>query len=137
MKTNQGFNLIEIMIGITIVGLLLAFAVPVYQRYIERADVNGCFNFITPARMTADILIQNNTGSSLNILGASDIGLQDGFLSDENDCETINIANQNVNGDIDINATVRGNTLRWRRNGLDGTWVCSSSDASLGIEICP
>jgi type IV pilus assembly protein PilA len=49
-KTAQGFTLIELMIVVTIVGVLAAVATPVYQNYVARSQVTAGLAEITTAR---------------------------------------------------------------------------------------
>ena len=37
MEKRKGFTLIEIMIVVTIIGILLSIALPAYERYVEEA----------------------------------------------------------------------------------------------------
>jgi len=43
MDKQQGFTLIELMITVVIIGLLAAIAIPAYQDYTGRAQVNEAF----------------------------------------------------------------------------------------------
>jgi prepilin-type N-terminal cleavage/methylation domain-containing protein len=38
--TDKGFTLVELMIAAAIIGVLAAFAIPIYNNYIERAKVS-------------------------------------------------------------------------------------------------
>lgn len=44
MKTQGGFTLIEIMIVIAIIGVLVAIAMPNYQKLVKRASEGACLS---------------------------------------------------------------------------------------------
>ncbi len=44
MRASQGFTLIEMMIVVTIIGILASLAIPAYQDYIARAQVEEAIN---------------------------------------------------------------------------------------------
>lgn len=50
MKHQNGFTLIELMVVITILGILLSVALPSYQTYIQRAEVTEAMSLGDHAR---------------------------------------------------------------------------------------
>jgi len=139
MRTSYGFNLVELMVAVAVIGILAGIAVPGYQQYVARAAIDSCYKFITPARMTADYSIQNNNGLATGAFSASprdDLGLSGG-----NTCTNVVVGNLDGvnNGDIDISGVIRGNTMRWRRDGANGIWACTTTvgDSSLSPQVCP
>ncbi|MBT8090626.1 MAG: pilin [Gammaproteobacteria bacterium] len=50
MSRQHGFTLIELMIVVAIVGILAAVAMPMYQRYVIRAQVSEGLNLSSAAK---------------------------------------------------------------------------------------
>jgi len=141
MNTSKGFTLIELMITLTVVGLLASFAIPAYIKSPHRADVDRCFNHITPARFTADLIIQDQGGSATGIT-VNTLGLFQGTTSTSGSapgCESVSVSGLDsaVAGDILISGTASGNRMDLARNGANGVWTCTSSLSELAIEKCP
>jgi len=49
---SGGFTLIELMIGVAIMAIIVAFAVPAYQDYTVRAKVSECILGAAPAKLS-------------------------------------------------------------------------------------
>ena len=54
MRRPDGFTIIELMIVMTVIGILSALAIPVYQGYVTRAKVAEATNLIPPFRTAVE-----------------------------------------------------------------------------------
>lgn len=61
MTTRQtGFTIIEIMIVIAIIGIALAFAIPMYQDYSTRTRFTECLNLQAPSKLKLSEYVISN-----------------------------------------------------------------------------
>ena len=71
-KFQQGFNLIELMIVIAILGILMAIAIPAYQDYAVRAKVSEGINLAGASKLgvaetysSTGVLVSTNASAGL------------------------------------------------------------------------
>lgn len=75
-QLQKGFTLIELMIVVTIIGILAAIALPAYQGYVARTQVTEAFNLLGGLK-TPQAEYCSQTGgysSDLAIFGATTAG---------------------------------------------------------------
>jgi type IV pilus assembly protein PilA len=58
MKLHRGFNLIELMVVITIIALLTALAIPAYQNYTIRTKLGEVFTLASAAKTNVTAFYQ-------------------------------------------------------------------------------
>lgn len=70
-NTKQyGFNLIELMIVMTIIGVLSAIALPVYQDYTSKAQINSAYQSLSALRTPLELaILERRTINSATDLG--------------------------------------------------------------------
>jgi len=59
-KHSRAFTLIEVLIVVAIVGILAALALPSYNDYIRRAQIQEAFGFLTDYRAKMEQYFQDN-----------------------------------------------------------------------------
>jgi type IV pilus assembly protein PilE len=62
LPSCKGFNLIELMVTVAIIGILASIAIPSYSRYIERAKASDAVNVLAATAISMDQKLQD-TGS--------------------------------------------------------------------------
>lgn len=60
MNAQKGFTLIEIMIVIAIVGILAAIAIPQYQTYVAKSQVNRVITETAAVRTAIELCVAEN-----------------------------------------------------------------------------
>ena len=60
LKNNAGITLIELLLAVAILGLLVAIALPSYNRYVERTKIAAAVTDIAVAQMQIDAFYVDN-----------------------------------------------------------------------------
>lgn len=77
MGNQQGFTLIELMIVITIIGVLAAVAIPAYNDYSNKARASECLSLVRPIQIATELKLSSGatiTGQS-GAAAAAEIGV--------------------------------------------------------------
>jgi len=136
-KTQQGFTLIELMIVVAIIGILAAIAIPQYQNYIARAQVNRVYGEISALRTVIEEQLMRGEYPVAN--GKDDARTKVGF-SDSNLISDLTITfNSSAKGEGSIVATlgedassaVAGATVTLSRSS-GGEWSCKVDGKGAG-----
>ena len=74
IKKQQGFTLIELMIVVTIIGILASIAVPVYRDYTIRTRVGECASVFGTVKTETSLYYSENGVFAQNLTELSDPG---------------------------------------------------------------
>ena len=147
-RAQQGFTLIELMIVVAIIGILAAIAIPQYQTYVSRSQVNRVMAEAGDIKTAVEDCANNGrtaigaaagqcdpgaTGSTL-LTGNSQTGLalpantgvpQVVIAAGAGTTSTVTATFGNAAASV-----LSGATLTWTRDNDTGTWTCATTVAA-------
>lgn len=75
MQKHRGFNLIELMIAVTIIGILASVAVPAYQHYVKKARAANIISAVAGYKTAIEVAIETGAASTVADLIANKVGI--------------------------------------------------------------
>lgn len=133
---QKGFTLIELMIVITIIGILASIAIPAYQDYIARAQVSEALTFASGYKnQVSDAYWQTGNCPSLTDLGFSSNAINSNYLATISlttligyQCSvSLTFKSTNVSTKL-ISKTLSFSMITDANNPSTSIWKCTSSD---------
>jgi type IV pilus assembly protein PilA len=123
MKKQQGFTLIELMIVVAIIGILAAIAIPQYQNYIARSQMNRAMGEVAALKTAAEEnlmrgVLPDGTNVGLTASSLTTTGITVEFEAGPTGAGAIYMAL-----DGEASAVLQGASIGHSRDNL-GNWTC-------------
>lgn len=141
LNTSKGFTLIELMIVVSIIGILASIAVPAYQDYIAKAQIGEAVQLLDGAHSIIEEDVFQTATFPADTADLINLGVRTqgtyGYITTSANAEastgTLKYTYTSGNSQLTI---ANKNTVSFTRD-INGTWLCSSNlPAKLVPKTC-
>lgn len=121
---SSGFTLIEVMIAVAIVGILAGIAIPTYQSYVAKTQLNRVVGELGAYKAAVEERLATNSD-----LDDANLGYNPSNLTAVNEEDDLGVFNPDTSGHLEVtlggeaHPHIRGTVIRWQRSS-GGNWQC-------------